>query len=153
MKTKKRFLAVLLTIACIMTMNMSVFAAETTTAVDVTEVTEDATTPIDEENIPRSISGYAAGYTNYDSGSFTITVTGSSSLIGTAKMKAWSFSGNAYVYVSLYRPDGSCAFSDYELPLETEKSKVFTGFGPGTYRLCYTIIGDGQGWIYCNLSA
>jgi hypothetical protein len=153
MKTKKRFLAVLLTIACIMTMNMSVFAAEQTTDVIADDVEADVTEPVTPEVTPRTITGYAACYADASAGSFTITVTGSSSLIGTAKMKAWDFTHNSYVYVSLYRPDGSCAFSDYQLPLETEKSKVFTSFGPGTYTLCYQIAGSGSGWIYCNLSA
>jgi hypothetical protein len=153
MKVRKRFLALLLTVACFMTMSLSVLAAEPTTDVVTDEVTLDETEPTPPEVTPRTITGYAAGYADCTVGQFTITVTGSASLIGTAKMKAWSFSSNAAVYVSLYRPDGSCAFSDYVLPLETEKSKVFTGFGPGTYTLCYQIVGDGRGWIYCNLSA
>jgi hypothetical protein len=153
MKTKKRFLAVLLAITCFMAMNMSVFAAEPTTSLVPDEVNSEETEPVTPEVTPRTITGYAAGYADSLNGSFTITVTGSASLIGTAKIKAWDFTNNSAVYVTLYRPDGSCAFSDYKLTLEKEMSKVFTGFGPGTYRLCYEIVGSGQGWIYCNLSA
>ena len=100
---------------------------------------------------PRNGSGYAAHYTDYNSDSFYINVTGSYSATGKAYIKAWDFSGSPYVYCTLYRPDNSVAVSNLQLPLGQEVSRSFLDLPTGSYRLSYSVIGSGKGWIYCNL--
>lgn len=156
MKKTRRFLATLLTMVMLVSMGTTAFAAEaqpkqpavaenTMAAVDVA-VPEVA----DEEGImPLAASGYAAGYTNNNTGSYIISVSGSS-LWSSVKLKAWSFSSPADVYVSLYRPDGSAAFTDLKLPLEQLVTKTVYNVQPGDWRLSYYIAGDGRGWTNCE---
>lgn len=109
--------------------------------------------PEDAENFdiqPRG-SGYAADYTDSTNASFYITVSGTGSSSGVARMKAWDFGANIDVYASLYRPDGSAAFTDVRLPIGTEVSKRFSNFPVGQYRLSYDVYGTYKGWIYCDL--
>ena len=96
--------------------------------------------------------GYTVYYTDSFSGSFPINVTGSVS--GKTKIEAWDFGdSNVDVYVTLYRPDGSIAFSDVRLPIGIEISKSFNNLQLGTYTLSYTVSSDTyKGWIYCNIS-
>lgn len=163
MKKKLRFsLVTLLTLVMLVSTGTTAFAAEaqpkqpavaenTTAAVDVAVPEANS----DEEGImPLAASGYAAHYTDTFQGSFYINVTGSSSLLGTAKIKAWDFgNSNVDIYATLYRPDGSVAVSSVKLPVGTEISKTFTNLPTGTYRLAYVVYSDKyKGWIYCNIS-
>ncbi len=151
-KITRRFLATLLTMVMFASMNLSVFAAEpeqpalaeNTEAVDVASPAND-----DGAIMPRSASGYAADYTEGSSGTFTISVTGSA-LASTVRLKAWSFSSDAKVYVSLYRPNGNSAFTDKLLPLEELQTKTVYNVSAGDWKLHYYIIGDGRGWVNCE---
>lgn len=155
---RKRFLGTLLTIALVFTsMSMTAFAAEPEPAVtENATVSEDVAVPEvapqaneDDGIMPLSASGYAADYTDHNTGSFKITVTGSA-LASTVRLKAWSFSSDAKVYVSLYRPNNNAAFTDYWLPLEELKTKTVYNVSAGDWYLHYYIIGDGRGWVNCE---
>lgn len=152
MRKRRKLLATLLTFVCLMATSMSVMAAEPQATPEV--VTEAANVEAVEAgaSVGRSASGYAADYTDSHIDSFTINVTGSTSSSGTAKIKAWDFSGNVIVYVSLKRPDGTYAFSDLKLTVGQEISKSFSNLQTGTYTLLYTVYGTGKGWIYCNIN-
>lgn len=155
-KIQSRIIVTLLTLAMLFTnMSMTAFAAEVS-LVDTANMTD--IEPAQQTNTDNSImplgSGYEAHYTDSFVASFYINVTGSSSLLGTAKIKAWDFgNSNIDVYATLYRPDGSAAISNIRLPIGTEITKTFSNLQPGRYRLSYQVYSNVyKGWIYCNIS-
>lgn len=161
MKKTRRFLATLLTVMLV-SMGTTAFAkeAQPQQPAVVENTTAEATPEIgvvpqannDEGIMPLAASGYAAHYTDSATDSFYITVSGSGSLLGTTKLKAWDFPSGTEVYVSLYRPDGSAAVTNVKLPIGQEISKTFTNLQTGTYRLFYTVASVNKGWIYCNIN-
>lgn len=165
-KKIKRFTSLLLALALSFSMGMTAFAAEPTSTPEVIDETSSIKTvePITPvygkvSEIPeattmaaRAASGYAAHYTDSRIDSFYISVTGSSSGTGTAKIKAWDFPASTKVTVSLARPDGSLALSDIQLVIGTEISRSFSNLQTGTYRLIYTVHSANKGWIYCNIN-
>lgn len=161
-RKNRRFISLLSVMILSLSMGMTAFAAETDSNPEMYVAQVSESTPLapktNETPTPaevtstRSASGYAAYYTDYTTDSFYITVSGSSSSSGTAKIKAWDFPSTADVYVSLYRPDGSTVFANVKLPIGKEISRNFTSFPTGTYRLAYHVAGVNKGWIYCSLN-
>lgn len=162
-KIQSRIIVTLLTLAMLFTnMSITAFATEVQPPVDVdnistmVEVAPEIASQTDNQNegIMPLGSGYEAHYTDSFVASFYINVTGSSSLLGTAKIKAWDFgNSNIDVYATLYRPDGSAAISNIRLPIGTEITKTFSNLQPGRYRLSYQVYSNVyKGWIYCNIS-
>lgn len=135
------------TIVTMLTMVM-LFASMTTTALAAEPAVSEVASQENNgnEGIMPLASGYAAHYTTGNTGSFTISVTGSS-LFSSFRVKAWSFSNSSDVYVSLYRPNGSAAFTNQKLTLEQLTTKTISNVTPGEWRLAYFIAGDGRGWI------
>lgn len=154
MKQRKKLLAVLLTISCFMAMNLSVLAAEPAAVPEPKAVEAEAT---DDSNVAvpasvlaaRSIYGYAADYTNYDSDSFTVNAPGSATSTGGATIKSSDFSTNLTIYVNIYRPDGTLAVSNVKLTGNQEKVVSFSNAQPGNYTVSYGVYGTAKGWIHC----
>lgn len=145
---KTKFISSLLIVFLLM--GMTAFAAESDSAPEAMVEEESTSTVV--LSSARSASGYAAHYTDYLNDSFYIDVSGSGSLWGTAKLKAWDSPSAVEVYVTLIRPDGSVAFSDVKLPLGQEISKTFMNFQTGRYELIYSVFGSSRVWLYCNLN-
>lgn len=160
MKKRRKVLAVLLTLVCLMATSMSVCAAEAgakseETVTEVSKLNSQSACDLAQSAVTavaRSASGYAAHYTDSQRDSFYITVSGSGSILGTAKIKAWDFPSGTDVYATLYRPDGSAAVSNIRLPIGQELTKTFTNLQPGTYELSYQVYSVNRGWIYCNIN-
>jgi hypothetical protein len=143
---KKRFLAVLLVIVCVLNMSMSVFAAEQTTNAVTDDVNFDVTEPATPEVTPRSIYGYAAKYTSPSTGSFTVDAPGSGNVTG-ATITTTDFSSE-WIYVRILNPDGTCVVSNTKLVGNTEVVKSFSKGTAGTYTVYYTVYGSGCGWLH-----
>lgn len=142
MYKRKKFLAILLTVICLMTMNMSVLAADSTES-DVT-ITESASVGA------RSIYGYAADYTDSEFDNFIVSAPGSYSLTGHATLKTSDFgSSTQIVYVSIYRPDGTLARGNVKLTGNQEVVVSFTNAQPGNYTVGYSVSGVYKGWVHC----
>lgn len=145
---KTRFISSLLIVFLLM--GMTAFAAESDSAPEA--MVEEESTSTVTLSAARSASGYAAHYTDSFNDSFYIDVSGSGSLWGTAKLKAWDCPSAVEIYVTLIRPDGSAAFSNVKLPIGQEISKTFMNFQTGQYEVIYNVFGVYKAWIYCNLS-
>lgn len=155
MKKTKRFLAFLLTLVMFASMNLTVFAAETsqpaltedTTAVNVASQANE-----DDGIMPYGIGGYAAKYTNPTNGSFTVTANGSGNGSGTFQITTHEFNGSPTINVVLYRPDGSYATQIYINGNGTKKA-TFSNAIPGTYEIVYGVAGVQGGWISAWVSS
>lgn len=142
MKKRRKVLAVLLTLVCLMATSMSVCAAEPEAKSEETVTTSAAA--------PRSIYGYAADYTDYEADSFTVNAPGSSTATGHATIKTSDFgSSTQIVYVSIYRPDGTRAVTNAKLTGNQEKVVSFTNAQPGNYTVAYAVNGVYKGWVHC----
>lgn len=115
--------------------------------VEVEHMTESGT---DSVLLPRSIYGYAADYTDYDAGSFTVNAPGSATSTGHATIKSSDFSSSSVlIYVTIYRPDGTRAVTNAKLTGNQEKVVSFTNAQPGNYKVVYSVDGTVKGWIHC----
>ncbi len=100
--------------------------------------------------LPQSIYGYAADYTDYKSGKFTVNAPGSSTTTGHATIKTSDFGSSTQVVgVSIYRPDGSLAVSNVRMVGNQEKVVSFSNAQPGNYTVGYSVDGNFKGWIHC----
>ena len=151
-----RFLALALAFPFIITSNApAVMAAESApAATSVTTENTKVTPP--EVDLPasvamaRSIYGYAADYTDYQSGSFTVNAPGSGTSTGHATLKTSDFgSSTQEIYVSIYRPDGTLAKGDVKLTGNQEKVVSFSNAQAGTYTVAYSVNGVYKGWVHC----
>lgn len=151
MKKRKNFLAVLLTFALAMSLNLSAFAAEPAVVAEskvaTTESSSEIALPASVQ--PRSIYGYAADYTDASTGSFTVDAPGSATSSGGITLKSTDFPSGTQIYVSIKRPDGTNAKTDISLVGNTEVVKTFTSAQAGTYTVYYTVYGSGKGWLHC----
>lgn len=154
MKKLKKTLAILLSVACIMAMNITVFAAQPTATNSAT--TESTAVSAPTVALPasvaatRSIYGYAADYTDYQSGRFTVNAPGSATSTGHATLKTSDFgSSTQIVGVSIYRPDGTLAKGDIRLTGNQEKVVSFSNAQPGNYTVGYSVNGVYKGWVHC----
>ena len=155
MKKTKRFLAVLLTLVMFASMNLTVFAAETsqpaltedTTAVNVASQANE-----DDGIMPYGIGGYAAKYTDSMKGSFTVNANGSGNGSGTFQITTHEFSTTPAITAVLYRPDGSYATQIYINGNGTKKA-TFSNAVPGTYEVVYAVAGTHGGWISAWVSS
>lgn len=144
MKKREKFLATLLTLACLIATSMPVMAAEPR-CVEPTESVVVANN--DEAGImPMSIYGYAAKYTNPMSGSFVVNSPGSGNSRGTFQITTHDFPTNPSINAVLYRPDGTCAGQIYVTGNGT-KSIRFSNAIPGDYTVIYAVDGTERGWI------
>lgn len=161
-RKNRRFMSLSLGMILTLSMGMTAFAAETDSASDmyVAQVSEStplapktntAPTPA-EVTSTRAASGYAADYTDYSNGSFTINVSGSSALFGTAKITAWDFPAGTELTVSLRRPNGNFVFTDVKISTGNSISKTFSNLQPGSYICLYSVHGVGKGWVDCGIS-
>ena len=141
----------------------SVMAAE---ANNVTPIVEGdrgnfANDPVNERNIPSGyevineetarasgIYGYAAGYTNSASGSFTINATGSGTSRGGFTIESYSFSSNdVTIGITLKRPDGTVALSTTLTGNQKIENLSFSNAPAGTYTVVYRVAGTARGWL------
>lgn len=114
------------------------------------EVTFATETGSDTVLLPRSIYGYAADYTDYKIGSFSVNAPGSSTTTGHATIKTSDFgSSTQVVLVSIYRPDGTLAKGNVRMTGNQEKVVSFTNAQPGNYNIAYSVDGNYKGWIHC----
>ena len=163
--TRKRFLSVWLGLMLSFAMGITAFAAETesvptanATNMALEQVAEPAKSLLGTPTASagtmstRAASGYAADYTDYDIGSFTVTVSGSSASRGTAKVTAWDFPSGTQLSISLERPNGSFIYTDLTITTGQSISKSFSNLQPGNYTVHYTVHGAGKGWVNCNIS-
>lgn len=100
---------------------------------------------------PLAGSGYAAGYTNSSAGSFTVATSGSYTATSSISLKSWDFgSSSIIIYISLQRPDGSYAITNYKLTGNVYAQDIsFLNAPAGTYTVHYTVLGTYKGWIAC----
>lgn len=145
MKKTRKFLATLLTFACLITTSMSVMAAEPQATPEAAEEAVEAGA-----NVARSsgIYGYAASYTNSSIGSFYIDATGSSSSPGGFTIESYSFSSSTVkIAITLYRPDGSQAKTVTLTGNQKVENLTFSNAPAGRYRVDYSVLGSAKGWL------
>lgn len=167
MKKLRKLFATLLTMAMLVSMGTTAFAAEaepkqpavaeSTAVVDAVspeiEVAPQANGGNEDDGImPLGIGGYAAKYTDPQRGTFYVDSPGTGNGSGTFQITTHEFPGNPKITAVLYRPDGSYATQIYIDGNGTKKA-TFSNAVPGTYKVVYGVEGTVCGWISAWVSS
>ena len=164
-KTKMRNLLLSLAIiaSTLICTSTPVMAAEANSVMPIVEGDRGnfANDPMNKRNIPSGyeviygetarasgIYGYAAGYTNSTTGSFTINATGSGTSKGGFTIESYSFSSSdVTIGITLKRPDGTVAKTVTLHGNQKIENLSFSNAPAGTYTVVYWISGTSRGWL------
>lgn len=164
-KTKMRNLLLSLAIiaSTLICTSTPVMAAEANSVMPIVEGDRGNFTsdPVNERDIPSGdeviygetarasgIYGYAAGYTNSMSGSFTINATGTGTSKGGFTIESYSFPSNSVsIEITLKRPNGTVAVNRVLTGNQKVENLSFDNAPAGTYTVVYRVAGAPRGWL------
>lgn len=152
-KIQSRIIVTLLTMAMLVSMGTTAFAAEPAQRQQDVVAPEIAPQANDDYGImPLGIGGYAAKYTDSSSGLFTVDAPGDGSGSGTFQITTHEFSTSPTITAVLYRPDGSLA-ARILINGNGTKTAKFSNAVPGTYTVVYSVASTYSGWISAWVSS